>query len=146
MLNINFWFIWYLNEIFCFKQYLNEIKLLSFIWSCSAAAISSIFTLNGENQTGTWMEWIKSTQNWTIHEQNGEGQIFNLTFAWCRTHYCHFIQTLKNHRDRTKACTLCCFGLLLFSSFERAKNLLIMGPQNTKNSSIKCDFLIFNYE
>ncbi len=32
-----------------------------------------------------------------------------------------------------------------FSSFEHAKNLLIMGPNNTKNSSFKCDFLIFNY-
>ncbi len=30
-----------------------------------------------------------------------------------------------------------------FSSFENAKNLLIMGPNNTKNSSFKCDFLIF---
>jgi hypothetical protein len=33
-----------------------------------------------------------------------------------------------------------------FSSFEHAKNLLIMGPNNTKNSSLKVDFLIFNYE
>jgi hypothetical protein len=33
-----------------------------------------------------------------------------------------------------------------FPSFENAKNLLIMGPNNTKNSSINCDFLIFNYE
>ncbi len=27
-----------------------------------------------------------------------------------------------------------------FSSFEHAKNLLIMGPSNTKNCSLKCDF------
>ncbi len=33
-----------------------------------------------------------------------------------------------------------------FPSFEHAKNLLIMGPNNAKNSSLKCDFLIFNYE
>jgi hypothetical protein len=33
-----------------------------------------------------------------------------------------------------------------FSSLEHAKNLLIMGPNNTKNSSLKCDFIIFNYE
>jgi hypothetical protein len=33
-----------------------------------------------------------------------------------------------------------------FSSFEHAKNLVIMGPNNTKNSSLKCDFLIINYE
>ena len=46
---------------------------------------------------------------------------------------------------RTRARTLCCFGLF-FSSFEHAKNLLIMGPNNTKNSSLKCDFLIINYE
>ncbi len=34
----------------------------------------------------------------------------------------------------------------IFSSFEHAKNLLIMGPNNTKNCSLKCEFLIFNYE
>jgi hypothetical protein len=39
---------------------------------------------------------------------------------------------------------LCCFGLF-FPSFEHAKNLLIMGPNNTKNSSLKCNYLIFNY-
>jgi hypothetical protein len=50
-----------------------------------------------------------------------------------------------SHRDRTTARTFCCFGLF-FSSFEHAKNLLIMGPNNTKNLSLKCDFLIFNYE
>ncbi len=33
-----------------------------------------------------------------------------------------------------------------FASFEHAKNLQIMGPNNTKNSALKCDFLIFNYE
>jgi hypothetical protein len=33
-----------------------------------------------------------------------------------------------------------------FLSFEHAKNLLTMGPNNTKNSSLKSDFLIFNYE
>ncbi len=32
-----------------------------------------------------------------------------------------------------------------FSLFEHSKNLLIMGPTYTKNSSLKCDFLIFNY-
>ena len=53
--------------------------------------------------------------------------------------------TRRDHRDRTRARTLCCFGLF-FSSFELAKNLLIMGPNNTKNSSFKCDCLIFNYQ
>jgi hypothetical protein len=43
------------------------------------------------------------------------------------------------HRDRTRASTL-------FSSFEHVKSLLIMGPNNTKNSSLKCEFLIINYE
>ncbi len=43
-------------------------------------------------------------------------------------------------RDRTRAHTLCFF--LFFSSFEHAKNLLIMGPNNTKISSLKWDFLI----
>ncbi len=33
-----------------------------------------------------------------------------------------------------------------FPSVEHAKNLLIMGPINTKNSLLKCDFLIFNFE
>ena len=33
-----------------------------------------------------------------------------------------------------------------FPSFENAKNLLIMDPNNTKNSSLKGDFLIINYE
>jgi hypothetical protein len=35
------------------------------------------------------------------------------------------------HRDRTRGSTLWCFGLF-FSSFEHAKNLLIMGTNNTK--------------
>jgi hypothetical protein len=38
------------------------------------------------------------------------------------------------------------FFILFFSSFEHVKSLLIMGPYNTKNSSLKCDFLIINYE
>jgi hypothetical protein len=33
-----------------------------------------------------------------------------------------------------------------FPTFEHVKSLLIMGPNNTKNSSLKCDFLIINYE
>ena len=37
-------------------------------------------------------------------------------------------------------------GQAPFSSFEHVKSLLIMGPNNTKNSSLKCDFLIINYE
>jgi len=32
-----------------------------------------------------------------------------------------------------------------FSAFEHVKSLLIMGPNDTKNSSLKCDFLIINY-
>jgi hypothetical protein len=51
----------------------------------------------------------------------------------------------RAHRDRTRACMLCCFGLI-FSSFEHAKNLLIMGPNNTKDCPLKCDFLILRYE
>jgi hypothetical protein len=46
---------------------------------------------------------------------------------------------MKNkHRDRTRASPL-------FSAFEHVKSLLIMG-NNTKNSSLKWDFLIINYE
>jgi hypothetical protein len=48
----------------------------------------------------------------------------------------------SSHRDSTRASTL----YLFFSSFEHVKSLLIMGPNNTKNSPLKCDFLIFNYE
>jgi hypothetical protein len=40
------------------------------------------------------------------------------------------------HRDRTRASTLC-FILFFFASFEHVKSLLIMGPDNTKNSSLK---------
>jgi hypothetical protein len=47
----------------------------------------------------------------------------------------------KMHRDRTRASTLCWF-CLIFSSFEHAKNLPIMGPDNTKNSSKS---VIFSY-
>jgi hypothetical protein len=32
------------------------------------------------------------------------------------------------------------------SAFEHVKSLLIMGPNNTKNSSLKCDFHVINYE
>ncbi len=45
------------------------------------------------------------------------------------------------HRDRARASTLCCF-CLFFSSFEHAKNLLIMGPNKPKNSSKS---VIFSY-
>jgi hypothetical protein len=38
------------------------------------------------------------------------------------------------------------FFNLFFSAFEHVKSLLIMGPNNTKNSSLKCDFHIINYE
>jgi len=38
------------------------------------------------------------------------------------------------------------FLFLVFSSFEHAKNLLIMGPNNSKLSPLKCEFIIFNYE
>jgi hypothetical protein len=38
------------------------------------------------------------------------------------------------------------FFVYFFYSFEHAKNLLIKGPNKTKNSQLKCDFLIFNYE
>ncbi len=47
------------------------------------------------------------------------------------------------HRDRTRSRTLCCFGY--FFSYLK-KKLLILGPNNSKNSSLKCDFLILNYE
>ena len=33
-----------------------------------------------------------------------------------------------------------------FSTFEHVKSLLIMGPNDIKNSSLKCDFHIINYE
>jgi len=35
---------------------------------------------------------------------------------------------------------------LFYSAFEHVKSLLIMGPNNTKNSSLKCDFHTINYE
>jgi hypothetical protein len=38
------------------------------------------------------------------------------------------------------------FFIFIFSSFEHVKSLLIMGPNNTKSSSLKSDFLIINYE
>ncbi len=38
------------------------------------------------------------------------------------------------------------FLKLFFSAFEHVKSLLIMGPNNTKNSSLKCEFHIINYE
>ncbi len=34
----------------------------------------------------------------------------------------------------------------IFSSFEHAKKPADYEPHNTKNSSLKCDFLILNYE
>ncbi len=49
--------------------------------------------------------------------------------------------TCAVQRDRTRASTLW-FFCLFFSSFEDAKNLLIMGPNNTKNSSKS---VIFSY-
>ncbi len=33
-----------------------------------------------------------------------------------------------------------------FSTFEHVKSLLIMGPNDIKNSSLKCDIHIINYE
>jgi len=39
----------YLNEIFLFKWYSNEIKNLRFVYSHSAPVISFICDLNGEN-------------------------------------------------------------------------------------------------
>ncbi len=49
-----------------------------------------------------------------------------------------------DHRDRSKHPLFFVFNF--FSSFEHVKSLLIMGPSNTKNSSLKCDFLIINNE
>jgi hypothetical protein len=51
---------------------------------------------------------------------------------------CIEVTVRLNHRDRPRASTL-------YSTFEHVKSLLIMGPNNTKNSSLKCDFIIFNY-
>jgi hypothetical protein len=48
------------------------------------------------------------------------------------------------HRDRIEHTPF--VVLFIFSSFEHVKKLLIMGPNNTKNSSLKCDFLIINYK
>ena len=36
--------------------------------------------------------------------------------------------------------------LFFISSFEHVKSLLIMDPNNTKNPSLKCDFLIITYK
>ncbi len=44
---------------------------------------------SNQNRNDTWTEWKKSKQNWTICEQNGKGQNFNLANAlslrlkWC---------------------------------------------------------------
>jgi hypothetical protein len=46
----------------------------------------------------------------------------------------------------TRASTLCFYFILFFSAFEHVKNLVIMGPNDIKNSSLKCDFHIINYE
>jgi hypothetical protein len=50
------------------------------------------------------------------------------------------------HRDMTRASTLCFYFIKFFSAFEHVKSLLIMGPNDIKNSSLKCDFHIINYE
>ena len=49
-----------------------------------------------------------------------------------------------NHRDRTRASTVCCF-CLFFSSFEHAKTCWLWTPTILKTHQ-KCDFFIFNYE
>jgi hypothetical protein len=51
-----------------------------------------------------------------------------------------------HHRDRTRASTLCFYFILFFSAFEHVKSLLIMSPNDIKNSSLKCDFHLINYE
>ncbi len=38
------------------------------------------------------------------------------------------------------------FVFLFFSAFKHVKSLLIMGPNNIKNSSLKCYFHIISYE
>ncbi len=48
------------------------------------------------------------------------------------------IGCVNDHWDRTRASTL-------FSSFEHQKNLLIMGPNNTKNSSKSVIFSYLKY-
>ncbi len=55
------------------------------------------------------------------------------------------IEATSSHRDRTRASALC-FFILFFCTFEHVKSLLIMDPNNIKNSSLKCDFHIINYE
>jgi hypothetical protein len=61
----------------------------------------------------------------------------------------------SGHNKQTWAIFFCAFDiygkhpllfLFIFSSFEREKKLLIMGPNNTKKLIKKCNFLIFNYE
>jgi hypothetical protein len=74
-----------------------------------------------------------------------EGKANGLSFEWSILKVNVFVSGShfhpKAHRDRTRASPLC-----FFSTFEHVKSLLIMGPNNTKNSSLKCDFLIINYE
>ena len=74
----------------------------------------------------------KALQEW--HSQN---LLKRNTYCKGRfsTIYWHYIfiflqNNYLSHRDRTRASTLC-----FPPSFEHAKNLLIMGPKNIKNSS-----------
>ncbi len=52
----------------------------------------------------------------------------------------NYIQELESQRQDQSQHPL--FFLKFFSAFEHVKSLLIMGPNNTKNSSLKCDFHI----
>jgi hypothetical protein len=81
----------YLNEIFWFKWYLYETKSFILVYISSAPVISPIFTLNGENQTGTerYMNGTGKNQTRTERYMNGtaKGMIFNLAHA-CTLAYC----------------------------------------------------------
>jgi hypothetical protein len=55
---------WYKTIFFWFKYYLNEMKLLSFVWNCSALVILPIFALklewNGEkNLCSVQLNWTE---------------------------------------------------------------------------------------
>ena len=59
-------------------------------------------------------------------------------------HY-EILRQFSSHGYRTKARTLCCFGLIFFL-IRTFKKLADYGPQQPQNTSLKCYFLIFDYE
>ncbi len=66
-----------------------------------------------------------------------------LLFTLC--HFCLHLRLLSPIEIGLEQAPFVFFNLF-FSTFEHLKSLLIMGLNNIKNSSLKCDFHIINYE